>query len=247
MNSPRTPEQTEDRRMPLTEHLGELRKRLMIIMGGIFSVFIICWGFSKYIIAAVSAPVLPYVGQLQFDTLTDPFFTHLKASFYTAVFLTFPLTLSQIWLFIAPGLYKKEKLVVWPFLLCSFPLFIGGALFFYFVVFPFAVEFLVNFDKTLVPSLRVGDYLSFTVRLLFVFGFVFEMPLISLLLTRMGVVTPEMLIRSRRYSIVVIFVVAAILTPPDIITQVMLAGPLMVLFEASIIVSRLARPKVKKQ
>ncbi|MCH7478468.1 MAG: twin-arginine translocase subunit TatC, partial [SAR324 cluster bacterium] len=121
-----------------------------------------------------------------------------------------------------------------------------GGLFFYFVVFPFAVEFLVNFDKTLVPSLRIGDYLSFTVRLIFVFGLVFELPLISLILTRMGVVTPEMLSRSRRYAIVIIFVVAAILTPPDVITQLFLAGPLFILYEVSIIVSRLARPRKEK-
>ncbi len=233
----------DDPKMPLAAHLKELRKRLMVILGGIMVVFVICWGFSGQIIAIVSAPVLPFIDNLQFDTLTDPFFTHVKASFFTAFFLTFPLTLSQIWMFVGPALYKREKRVMWPFLLLSFPLFIGGALFFYFLVFPFAVEFLINFDKTLAPSLRVGDYLSFTVRLLFVFGFVFEMPLISLLLTRMGVVTPEFLSRSRRYAIVVIFITAAILTPPDVITQVMLAGPLIVLFEISIIVSRLARPK----
>ena len=239
-------EPLQDPRMPLTEHLTELRKRLMISMGGIFVVFVIGWGFSQYIIAVVSAPVLPFVQNLQFDTLTDPFFTHLKAALYTALFLTFPLTLSQIWLFVRPGLYKRETQLMWPFLLVSYPLFVGGGLFFYFVVFPFAVEFLVNFDKTLVPSLRIGDYLSFTVRLIFVFGLVFELPLISLILTRMGVVTPEMLSRSRRYAIVIIFVVAAILTPPDVITQLFLAGPLFILYEVSIIVSRLARPRKKE-
>lgn len=243
MNSVQSENPMDDPKMPLTSHLEELRKRMMITMGGILVVFVICWGFSKYIIDAVSAPVLPFVQNLQFDTLTDPFFTHIKASLFAALFFTFPLTLSQIWLFVRPGLFKKEKTVVWPFLLLSYPLFIGGALFFYYAVFPFAVEFLVNFDKSLVPSLRVGDYLSFTVRLLFVFGLVFEMPLVSLLLTRMGVITPEYLSRSRRYAIVIIFIAAAILTPPDVITQVMLAGPLLILFEISIIVSRLARPR----
>jgi sec-independent protein translocase protein TatC len=236
-----------DPKMPLSQHLQEARKRLMIAMGGIFVVFLIAWGFSQYIIDIVSGPVLPFVQSLQFDTLTDPFFTHVKAAFFAAVFLTFPLTLSQAWLFVRPGLYQKEKMVVWPFLLLSFPLFIGGALFFYFLVFPIAVEFLVNFDKSLVPSLRVGDYLSFTVRLLFVFGLVFELPLISLLLTRVGLITPEFLSRSRRYAIVIIFIAAAILTPPDVITQVMLAGPLIVLFEVSILVSRAARPRKKPE
>lgn len=247
MNSTQSEEPIDDPKMPLTSHLEELRKRLMIIIGGIFVAFVICWGFSQYIIAAVSAPVLPFVESLQFDTLTDPFFTHIKAAFYAALFFTFPLTISQIWLFVRPGLFKREKTVVWPFLLLSYPLFIGGALFFFFAVFPFAVEFLVNFDKSLVPSLRVGDYLSFTVRLLFVFGLVFEMPLVSLLLTRMGVITAELLSRSRRYAIVIIFVAAAILTPPDVITQIMLAGPLLVLFEISILVSRMARPRPRPE
>ena len=238
-------EPIQDDKMPLAQHLEELRKRLMYAMGVILMAFLVCWGFSAHIIEIVSAPVTPFVKNLQFDTLTDPFFTHVKASFYTAIFLTFPHTLAQIWLFVSPALYKKEKVIVWPFLFLSFPLFIGGALFFYFLVFPFAVDFLINFDKSLVPSLRVGDYLSFTIRLLFVFGAVFEMPLISLLLTRLGVITPEFLSNSRRYAIIIIFVVAAILTPPDVITQIMLAGPLLVLFEISIIVSRLARPRNK--
>lgn len=246
MSSAKSRKSDDDPKMPLTSHLEELRKRMMITLSGIFIAFVISWGFSQQIIDVVSAPVLPFVNNLQFDTLTDPFFTHIKASLFSALFFTFPLSLSQIWLFIRPGLFKREKTVVWPFLLLSYPLFIGGALFFYFFVFPFAVEFLVNFDKKLVPSLRVGDYLSFTVRLLFVFGLVFEMPLVSLLLTRLGVITPEFLSRSRRYAIVIIFVAAAILTPPDVITQVMLAGPLLILFEISILVSRMARPRKSK-
>ena len=247
MSSAKPRSTLDDPKMPLTSHLEELRKRMMIMLSGIFVAFIACWGFSQQIIDAVSAPVVPFVNNLQFDTLTDPFFTHIKASLFAALFFTFPLSLSQIWLFIRPGLFKREKTVVWPFLLLSYPLFIGGALFFYFLVFPFAVEFLVNFDKTLVPSLRVGDYLSFTIRLLFVFGLVFEMPLVSLLLTRLGIITPEYLSRSRRYAIVIIFIAAAILTPPDVITQVMLAGPLLILFEISILVSRIARPRKTKE
>lgn len=243
MNSADSEEPLEESRMPLTEHLVELRKRLIITMGGIFVVFLACWGFSSQIIEVVTAPVTPFVKNLQFDTLTDPFFTHVKAAFFTSIFLTFPLTLSQVWMFISPGLYGKEKKVAWPFLLLSYPLFIGGAMFFYFFVFPIAADFLINFDKTLVPSLRIGDYLSFTVRLVFVFGLVFELPLISLLLTRMGVITPEWLSRSRRYAIVIIFIVAAVLTPPDPVSQILMAGPLIVLFEISIIVSRIARPR----
>ena len=239
-------EQINDTHMPLTQHLQELRKRLTIMLGAILVVFLTAWNFTPYILEVIKQPILSFT-QPQFDTLTDPFFTHMKAAFFTAVFLTFPVSLSQIWLFIAPGLYKSEKMVVWPFLVLSFPLFVGGAAFFYFIVFPYAVDFLINFDKTLVPSLRIGDYLSFTVRLLFIFGLVFEMPLITLLLTRMGIVNHKGMNKFRRYWIVVAFVGAAILTPPDILTQVLLGIPLMVLYEISVIVSWIARKKVPKE
>jgi sec-independent protein translocase protein TatC len=233
----------QDRKMPLSEHLRELRRRMFYVAGAIGVVFLGCWAFSAQILHFIELPVLPYEQRLQFDVLTDPFFTHLKASFYTALFVTFPFTLAQIWLFIGPGLYKKERKVVWPFLIFSFPLFVGGGTFFYFMVFPFAVGYLITFDPTLVPSLRIGDYLSFVLTMTFVFGLVFELPLISLLLTRMGLLTPEFLRRNRRYAIVIIFILAAILTPPDAFTQILLAVPLLVLYEISVVVSRLARPK----
>jgi sec-independent protein translocase protein TatC len=233
----------EDPKMPLTEHLRELRKRLLIAMSGIGVAFLVAWYFSMQIVEFVKRPVEPYVGHLQFDTLTDPFFTHMKTAFFAAVFVTFPLTLYEIWAFVGPGLYKREKHIMWPFLLLSFPLFVGGGSFCYYVVFPYAVEFLVGFDKTLVPSLRIGDYVSFAMRITFVFGLVFELPLISLLLTRMGMLTPQFLSRNRRYAIVIIFVVAALLTPPDAFTQILLAGPLLVLYEISVIVSRVAQPR----
>lgn len=239
-------EKIEDPKMPLTSHLEELRKRMVIAGAFLMVGFVVAWGFSQQILDVVQAPLTQFA-KLQFDTLTDPFFSHLKAAFFTALFFTFPITLSQIWMFVSPGLYKREQNVFWPFLLLSFPLFVGGGAFFYFVVFPFAIDFLIHFDKTLVPSLRIGDYLSFTVRLIFVFGLVFELPLISLLLTRLGLVDHKMLRRFRRYAIVIIFITAAILTPPDIITQVLLAGPLIVLYETSIIVSWLARKKPRTE
>jgi len=226
----------EDPQMPLTAHLEELRRRLLWTGATIMVAFVVAWGFSQHILTFIQEPLKPFA-TLQFDTLTDPFFSHLKAAFFAALFVTFPVTLSQIWLFVSPGLYRSEKHMVWPFLLISFPLFVGGGSFFYYVVFPFAIDFLIHFDESLVPSLRIGDYLSFTLRLVFVFGLVFELPLISLLLTRLGVIDSRMLSRFRRYAIVIIFVVAAILTPPDIITQLLLAGPLLILYELSILVS----------
>ncbi|MCZ6749339.1 MAG: twin-arginine translocase subunit TatC [SAR324 cluster bacterium] len=232
-----------DPKMPLMLHLMELRKRMMISAGAVIVLFLVAFGFSDEILAFIQGPVLPHVGALQFDTLTDPFFTHLKASFFAALFVGFPIILSQIWMFVRPGLYNREKLVMWPFMLLSFPLFVGGGTFLYYIVYPYAIEFLVNYDKTLVPSLRVGDYLSFTVRLLIVFGLVFELPLISLFLTRMGMITHKFLIRGRRYAIVIIFLFAAVFTPPDVFTQVLLGVPVIILYEISIIVSYLARKR----
>lgn len=244
-----TPPQDElhDPKMPLTQHLEELRKRVLISIAAIGAVFIVCWTFSAEVMAFIEAPVLKHVDRLQFDTITDPFFTHMRAAFFASLFLTFPFVLTQMWLFIRPALYKKEKHVVWPFLVFSFPLFVGGGLFSYTLVFPFAFGYLINFDPTLAPSLRIGDYLTFVVRMVFVFGLVFELPLISLLLTRFGLLTPGFLNRNRRYAIVIIFVAAAMLTPtPDVFNQLLLAVPLLVLYEISLLVSWLALLRPRK-
>ena len=243
---PPVEDELHDTRMTLAEHLIELRKRMLISFGALAVLFVIAFNFSAQILAFIERPVLRYVGRLQFDTLTDPFFTHLKASAYAALFIGFPIVLSQIWLFIKPGLYSREKQAVWPFLLVSFPLFVGGGAFLYYAAYPLAIEFLVNFDKTLAPSLRIGDYLSFTIQLMMVFGLVFEMPLIALFLTRLGVITPDMLARGRRYAVVVIALAAAILTPPDVFSMTLLGIPMLILYEISIIVSRLVRPRKKE-
>jgi sec-independent protein translocase protein TatC len=230
--------------LPLTEHLRELRRRLLVILGFNGAVLIGTWSISERVVGFIERPVLPYIKQLQFDTLTDPFFTHFKAAFYAAIFLSFPLTLFQLWRFVAPGLYARERRIAWPFLLGSYPLFVGGGLFCYSVVYPSALSYLIRFDPTLVPSLRIGDYVSFTLTLMFIFGLVFELPLVSLLLTRMGLLTPEFLTRNRRYGILAIFIFAGVITPtPDAFTQCLLAGPMLVLYEISVWVSRLARPR----
>ena len=237
-----------DPHMPLTEHLRELRRRLLYILGAIGGTLVVTCSFSDRVVAYIERPVLPYIKQLQFDTLTDPFFTHFKAALYAAIFLTFPFTLFHLWRFVAPGLYAREKRIMWPFLFFSYPLFVGGGLFCYSVVYPVALAYLITFDPTLVPSLRIGDYVSFTLTLVFIFGLVFEMPLISLLLTRAGLLTPEFLTRNRRYGILAIFVFAAVITPtPDALTQVLMAGPMLVLYEVSVLVSRLARPRPRPE
>jgi sec-independent protein translocase protein TatC len=240
-----TPSEAElhEGRMTLMEHLAELRRRVLIAAAAVTVLFLIAFNFSAQILAFVEAPVLKHVGRLQYDTLTDPFFTHLKAAFYAALFVGFPIVLSQIWLFVKPGLYRRERRLMWPFLIVSFPLFVGGGLFLYYAAYPLAIEFLVNFDPTLTPSLRIGDYLSFTMQLLIVFGLVFEMPLIALFLTRLGIITPEFLSNGRRYAVVIIALAAAILTPPDVFSMTLLGVPMLILYEISIIVCRIARPR----
>ncbi|MDH4225435.1 MAG: twin-arginine translocase subunit TatC [Deltaproteobacteria bacterium] len=237
------PPQSHDPEVPFVAHLIELRKRLIFTLAFVFAVFLATFNQSERILTFLEQPILPYVSQLQYDEVTDPFYTHMKAAFYAALFLSFPVILIQVWLFIRPALYKEEKRGVWPFLVFSYPLFVGGALFVYTILFPYAFEFFINFDKSLVPSIRVGDYLAFVSQMMFVFGLVFELPLVSLLLTRMGLITAGYLSRVRRYAILIIFIVAAILTPPDVISQLMMAGPLLVLYEISIIVAWLARKK----
>jgi sec-independent protein translocase protein TatC len=235
-------EEINDPKMPLMEHLAELRKRVIIVVAVIAILFLIGWPFSGEIMLIVERPMLRFT-KPQFDTLMAPFMSHMKATFYAALFLAFPLALTQIWLFVKPALYKREKQLVWPFLAFSYPLFVGGGSFFYFVVFPIAVEYLITFDPNLVPSLRIDDFLSFTVSMLFVFGLVFEMPLVALLLTRMGILTARMMSKFRRYAVVILAIAAAIITPtPDVVNMMLLFVPLWVLYEFSIVICWLVRP-----
>lgn len=235
-----------DMLLPLLRRVREIRRRFLIVAASIGIMLIITWTFSTYIMDFIERPVLPYA-HLQFDTLTDPFFTYFKAAIYAAVFLTFPITLSQFWAFLAPTLEGRNKRLIRLILILSFPMFVGGGLFCYWVVYPLALHFLIDYDRTLLPSLRVGDYTAFTIRLLFVFGLVFETPLLSLLLTRLGVIKPDWLRANRRYAIIMVFIAAAIITPSgDAFTQCLLAGPLLLLFEVSVWVSRFSAPRKPK-
>lgn len=244
-------EDHHDPEMPLTEHLAELRKRLIISAAFVFVGFVI----ATTIEIELNQPILTIFRKtldkanipLVFDELTEPFFTYLRVGLYTSLFFTMPLVLGQIWQFAKPALYPQERKLFWPFLFLSYPLFVGGGLFGYFVVLPFGYEFFLGFQNEFTePSLRMSAYLSLTIRLLFVFGLIFELPIISLFMTRLGVIDAAWLRKNRKYSIVVVFVVAAILTPPDIFTQSLMAGPLIILYEISILVSAMAKPREKK-
>ena len=238
-------EHTGDAPMPLTSHLGELRKRLVHTLIVIIVVFVgatsIEMELDQPILSTFRAPLDARNIPLVFLELTEPFFTYLRIGLYAALFLSFPYLLGQIWLFVRPALFSKERKAIWPFILLSYPLFVGGGLFGYFVVIPYGYDFFLGFEnKYTLPSLSMASYLSLTIHLLFAFGLIFELPTVSFILTRFGIVNADWLRKNRKYSLVVIFIAAAILTPPDVFTQTLMAGPLIILYEISIIVSQMA-------
>ncbi len=240
----------DDEKQPFLSHLEELRKRLITSAIAVGIGFVIAYFFSEKLFQLLIMPlkqVMPEGDQLIFTNLPEMFFTYLKVAFITGIMATAPVIFYQLWMFIAPGLYKNEKRFVTPFVVASTILFVGGALFGYFVVFPFGFKFFIGFSNEYVKALpSVKQYFSFSIKLLFAFGIVFELPVVIFFLTKMGVVTPEILKRKRKYAILLTFVLAAILTPPDVITQCMMAGPLIILYEFGILVSRLAKKKKEK-
>jgi sec-independent protein translocase protein TatC len=241
----------DDRQMPLLDHLIELRNRLMWACGAIFVGFVICYLFADHIYAFLVQPLADiYQGQtgrrMIYTGLTEAFFTYLKVAFWAGAFLTFPIVAAQLWLFIAPGLYRNEKQAFLPFLIATPILFFMGGAIAYYVVFPLAWRFFVSFEtaggpETLPIELeaRVGEYLSLVMKLIFAFGLSFQLPVALTLMGRVGLVSSETLSRNRKFAIVGVFVVAAIITPPDIISQVTLAIPILILYEVSILAVRI--------
>jgi len=237
----------DERAMPLLDHLIELRSRLIYSVVAIFILFFICYYFSPSIYNFLVAPLADVLEQLGgqrrliFTALHEAFFTYIKVAFFAALFLSFPFLAIQIWMFIAPGLYQNEKRAFAPFLIATPILFfMGGALVYYFV-FPLAWKFFLSFEASggagVLPiqlEAKVDQYLSLVMRLIFAFGLCFELPVVMTLLGRVGLVTSKGMKEKRKYAIVITFIVAAILTPPDVISQIGLALPTMLLYEISI-------------
>ena len=231
-------DEPEQRPMTLLDHLGELRRRLVRSTLAVVVAFLVCYGFAKELFYYLSLPllaVMPPDAKFIYTGVAEGFFVDLKVSFVAAVFAACPFIFYQIWAFIAPGLYDEEKKYIVPLAFCSALFFFGGAIFCYFVVFPFAFTFFMSYStENIVAMLSINEYLSFALKMLIAFGLIFEMPLFAFFLARMGLITAAWMRSVRKYAVLCVFIVAAILTPPDVFSQIMMAMPMLVLYEVSI-------------
>jgi sec-independent protein translocase protein TatC len=242
---------SEDEKQPFTSHLEELRKRLITCFIAIGVCFVGSYIFSKQLFGILMQPLLaamPPGDKLIYTGLPEAFFTYLKVAFLAGVLFSVPILMYQLWMFIAPGLYQEEKRWALPIVFLSSFFFMGGALFGYFVVFPWGFKFFMSFASDSVRALpSMKEYLAFSAKLLFAFGIVFELPLFITFLAKLGLVNVQFLKSKRKYALLLFFVFSALLTPPDVITQLMMAGPLMLLYEISIIGAKLFGKKASAE
>ena len=233
----------DEKKLPLTAHLQELRKRLILSFIAVAGGFVLCYAFAQDIFDVLAAPLLKSMttgGSLIFTSVAEAFFTYMKVAFISGLILASPFVLYQVWAFVAPGLYRNEKKYVVPFVLTGSFFFALGILFAYTIAIPVGFKFLLGFATDFIkPMPSMKEYLSFSIKFLLAFGLIFEFPVVLVLLARIGVIDAKTLGRQRKYAILLIFIFAAILTPPDVISQVILALPMIGLYELSILLSRL--------
>lgn len=238
-------------RMTFLEHLEDLRKRIFLSFIVIIAAVIPAWFFSKKIFEILAVPVtqfLPEGEMLAFTSLTEPFMLYIKVSFLTAIFATSPFIFLQFWLFTAPGLYQKEKKYVIPFVFLTTFFFILGGLFGYLVVFPWACRFFIGMGADFQPVITVKQYFSLALRVLLGIALVFELPTLVFFLSRMGLITSRWMVKNFKYAVLAIFIIAAIITPtPDMITQSIIAGPMLALYGLSILIAFFSEKRRKKE
>lgn len=258
----------EDERMPLTEHLGELRKRILTALAAVFIAFLVTFTYSEEIFKLVMFPLkynldfsvremyMRFVPQdklhdtkLVFLAPAEAFWMNLKVAFVAGLMLALPVIFLQLWKFISPGLLSKEKKYVLPFIFLATLLFMAGASFCFFIVLPFALGFLLTYKvgDFLMPMLSVGQYVDFCLKFILAFGAIFELPIVIIFLTKMGIVTPKTLAKNRKYAVLIAFIAGGILTPtPDAFNQTLMAVPIIILYEIGIWISPLFTPKKRK-
>ncbi len=240
-----------DERAPFLEHLEELRGRLIYSLAGIAVGFFLSYWKIREIFSFVS---LPLQGAMKEDSaivmirMTEGFLTYLKLAFYSGLVLASPLVIYQVWAFVSPGLYRHEKRYILPLVFVSTVLFAVGVVFSYTVVLPFGIRYLLEFvGEDIQATLSMSSYVSFACLFMVMFGVVFQLPLVMLVLNRLGIVDARRLARNRKYMILLCFLAGALLTPPDIISQTLMAVPVLLLFEISILAVRVADMTRKKK
>jgi sec-independent protein translocase protein TatC len=240
MTDPQVP---EERSMPLTEHLEELRKKIIYCLVAVVALSITFYFFSDELIRVLSRPV----GTLYFFTPTEAFIAKIKVSVAAGVAVSLPFIVYQVWGFVVPALTRKERSYALPLVFSSSLLFVGGLAFAYFIVLPVGIRFLLSFGSAELQALiGVTKYLGFILWMLLIFGFVFQLPVVVFFLDRIGVVSPQSLRSKRKHVIITIFIVSAILTPPDVLTQFAMSLPIILLYEASILIVSLSRRRTRR-
>lgn len=237
-------------RMSFLEHLEELRKRLVFSLIAIAVGFLLAWWKAKEIFQVLQLPIqaaLPAGTKLAYTQLTEPFMLYLNIALIVGIFIASPVVLYQVWLFVAPGLYRHEKRWAGPFIVASVAFFVGGGFFGYKVAFPMVAKFLVSVGEDFQPVLKIDDYLDILSKVLLGMGLVFETPILIFFLVRMGVVTERWLLAKFRYAVLVIFIIAALITPtPDIPTQCAFALPMIALYLLGILIAYVFTPGKRK-
>jgi len=223
----------ELKKMSFLDHLEELRRRLLFSFIAIAGGFFVCWNYADRIFAWIQAPLTPYLHgyNLAFTRLTGPFFLYMKVAFFAGLFLTSPIVLHQIWLFISPGLYKKERKYAAPFIFFASLFFVAGGYFGWKFLLPTTVGFFLEQGAKFKQVVTIDDYFSFASMIILACGLIFETPILIFFLARLGIVTPAFLMQKSKYAIVLAFIIAAVVTPtPDMVTQTALAVPMIILY-----------------